>query len=405
MAHDGEVPPDEERRSDRDWFVVDDKGRVREPEARRRRGPPLLGVIAGVVVLGVAGIAVANRMGATDRQPPSPTVSSTSGALRPPTTAPSVSVATDTAGPSIVRVGHPLLGVTGGWDLFALASGATVRIDMAQGRVVTTPVPGLASSGPVAFIAGPREVLIRPLDAVPGYVVRDGAPAVGAQGALATGGRVFPGPDSSHVWVTAGTDAKPVLSLVTLDGKGAGRAPIPIPPNMAFFSAQAGGSGSLVFQGTSGSYAANGDGLHRITTGQVVAASAHGWLVTDCDDRYRCSTALVDRATGVRHGLGSGLGPNAVGQISPDRRFAAVAVAVTNGWSLLVIDLTTGSRRLVPVALTSAFSDGALAWSPDSLKLLMVAADRAIKAVDPATGRVTPLGVQLPPVDQLAVRP
>ena len=377
---------------------------VDEQQPPRRR-PPVLGVLGAVLALGVGTIIVVNHHNATREQPPTPTVSATSS-LRPPTTAPSSSASTGTAGPSTVVVGHPLLGVTGGWNLFGLGPGVMVRIEMARGRVETTPVPSLGSGAPLSFVAGSDRVLIRPIDAVAGYVIPDGAPAEQAKGALASGGFVFRGPDPAHVWVQAGTETKPVMSLVGLDGSSSGTPSIPIPPDMSPFGVQTDGSGSLIFQGTSGSYAASGATLRRITTGRVVAAWPDGWLVGECDDQHRCSTEVIDRRTGTRRTLGPDLGPNALlGVASADGRFAAVLVSQGESASPMVIDLRSGARRLVPVALSQTYGDGSLVWSPDGRWLLVVASDHTIKAVEASTWRVTSLGVTLPPVDQLAVRP
>ncbi|MEU7650795.1 hypothetical protein AB0C42_15550 [Micromonospora taraxaci] len=51
------------------------------------------------------------------------------------------------------------------------------RIDFAHHRITTTAKPALRSGGPVSFLVGPDRVVIRPLEAVPGYVVPDGEPA------------------------------------------------------------------------------------------------------------------------------------------------------------------------------------------------------------------------------------
>ncbi|MEU7779125.1 hypothetical protein [Micromonospora parva] len=61
------------------------------------------------------------------------------------------------------------------------------RIDFAHGRITTTAVPALRSGGPVSFLVGPDRVVIRPLEAVPGYVVPDGKPANRDDREFATG--------------------------------------------------------------------------------------------------------------------------------------------------------------------------------------------------------------------------
>lgn len=72
-------------------------------------------------------------------------------------------------------VGHSLLGVTAGWELFARGPNDLMRIQLAQGRIFQTYVPSLETASPdVAFVVGAHEAVIRPSDLVPGYVVPDG---------------------------------------------------------------------------------------------------------------------------------------------------------------------------------------------------------------------------------------
>src|ERR1022692_5095392 len=68
---------------------------------------------------------------------------------------------------TVTSVGHPLLGVRAGWELFGWGSGEVVRIQLAAGRITRTTVPPLQSTGPVTFLTGPHQVIIRPLDFVP----------------------------------------------------------------------------------------------------------------------------------------------------------------------------------------------------------------------------------------------
>ena len=93
-----------------------------------------------------------------------------------------------------------------------------VRVEFAAGRVSRTRFPPLGSDGPAAVIAGPGQVIVRPIGGVPGYLVPDGRPARTLPAALGQGGMSFPGPRPGQVWVTTGPGAQPVLSLVTMTG-------------------------------------------------------------------------------------------------------------------------------------------------------------------------------------------
>ena len=94
---------------------------------------------------------------------------------------------------TVSEAGHRLLGVRAGWDLLGFGPGRAVRVQLARGRVTQTILPALQSEGPVSFVAGPSQMIIRPWDFVPGYVVPDGEPPRQLTGALGHGGRRFPG--------------------------------------------------------------------------------------------------------------------------------------------------------------------------------------------------------------------
>src|SRR5258708_8731036 len=96
-------------------------GRERLP--RRMPGPRLLALLAlvVVVVVVVAVYAVTGRGGARGPRGPRGPVQVTS-------------------------VGHPLLGVRAGWELFGLGPRQVVRIPLARARITRTAVPGLLST-------------------------------------------------------------------------------------------------------------------------------------------------------------------------------------------------------------------------------------------------------------------
>ncbi|MDQ2797774.1 MAG: hypothetical protein M3Y06_11535, partial [Actinomycetota bacterium] len=104
---------------------------------------------------------------------------------------------------TVTELGHPLLGVRAGWELFARGDGVVIRIEPARGRITRTTVPGLRSDGPVSFVVGSNAAIVRPIDYVPGYLVPDGKPAreISASLSQVRDGPVFPGPDQNHVWI------------------------------------------------------------------------------------------------------------------------------------------------------------------------------------------------------------
>ena len=127
---------------------------------------------------------------------------------------------------TVTQADHRLLGVQAFWELLGYGPRRTVRGLFARGRVTQTVLPVLDSNGPVSFVAGPSQMIIRPWDVVPGYVVPDGKPAQPLTGVLSRGGEVLPGPRPGEVWVQS-TYRIRSLSLARVDG---GVVPACCPP-------------------------------------------------------------------------------------------------------------------------------------------------------------------------------
>jgi Tol biopolymer transport system component len=103
------------------------------------------------------------------------------------------------------------------------------------------------------------------------------------------------------------------------------------------------------------------------------------------------------------------------GVISPDGSTAAVAENGPNGvLTVHLIDLRTGSSRDLNVVLGGSSTDlsfggdaseQSMAWSPDGRWLFVAASRGQLVVVSAPTGEVQSLGIRLPAVDQVAVRP
>jgi hypothetical protein len=392
----------------------DDAGPVREPDVveltpRQRRVPGWLLVAAALVVLGVLARIEQGR-GTTKDATPSPSPTATQSVVPfAPTGTPFTPSASPTR-PVVLELGHPLLGATGDWELFARGPGELVRIQPAIGRITRTPVPDLNSGGGAALLVGPDRVVVSPWDNVNSYVVPDGRPARELPAAAGQHGPHFPGPDSSHTWAQSPGDGR-VLALVTLDGAGTGptiRLPVSVPWAMA-----SDGTGYLVAHGVGGDYLARPDGLERITSGSVLAIGPTRWLVVECDDRARCATSVIDRTSGNRWRLTGAVVPEQAappGIIAPDGSQAAVVRRLgggdgPEGWTMHLVDLTSGADRTVAVSLNPEIGfEGTMVWSPDSRWLFTVSAGRLV-SVDARTRQVRNVeGVALQPVEQVAVR-
>lgn len=299
--------------------------------------------------------------------------------------------------------GRPLLGESGDWTLYARAADRLVRIQPGTGRVTTTPVPVLQSTGAITFLLGDKKAIIRPLDYVAGYSVVDGRQPTLLKGALGAGGLVLPGPDDRHFWVQDASNAR--MTLVDENGRPAG-ASVPVRLDGAWPYPSTDGAGYLLVD-DHGTYDVTPHSRRKVSSGWPVAVGAGRWLVTDCPTRSTCRNVVVDPKTGARRVLP---GPAASGvfipgAISPDRSAAAVVRQVGNRLTLHLIDLTSGRDRTLDVPLANTSYDGAIAWSPDS-RWLFAAADKGwLAVIDPRTGNTRSLGIDLPPIIQLAVRP
>ncbi len=373
--------------------------------------------VAVAVLIVVAVVAVLNTTRRTPPPAPSAAAATTpasSSRPAPSTSSPnrsSSSTSTPKATPSpspvsVLRLGHPLLGITADWDLLARGVDVLVRIQPAAGRVTLTPIPDLRSGGPVSLLAGPGRVLIQPWDNVPGYLVPDGRPAIELPLTPGAGGRVLPGPEPNQVWVQSRDDHPPVMSLATLDGK---RLPgsLAVPAGTSADEAVPDGAGYPLYPAIGGLYEARPDGLRRISTGTLLAVGPTGWLVVECDERYHCQAVLIRRSDGSRRIVPTPTGNrDRGGVISPDGATVAMMVAGPNASaSLYLLDLATGSSRKITVAVTQDALGGPIAFSPDSRWLFVITELGELSAVDCRTGAVHSLDLPLPTVSQLIVRP
>ncbi|HEV7192632.1 MAG TPA: hypothetical protein VGN35_05430 [Jatrophihabitantaceae bacterium] len=309
--------------------------------------------------------------------------------------------------PQVTTVGHRLLGVTDGWNLFLRGDNDIVRVQLAAGRVTVTPAPTLGSGGGVSFLVTRSRAFVLPSDFVPGFMVADGAAAADLPGNLSTGGNVYPGPVDGEFWQqVASADTTSAFELLDSAGRDLHRA-ITIPQTMPG-PATADGSGYLIVQGVSGSYEARPGLLRRITTGQVTAVGPTEWLVEECDDVGQCSNVVVDKVTLQRQVVGPTVSPGALamGAVSPNGSLAAVIrPSPQRRFAVNLIELATGAEHTVLDISDGVFSDQMMAWSPDGKWLFVIGEAGAVQIINSATLQHVSLGVQLPVSMQLTVRP
>jgi hypothetical protein len=319
---------------------------------------------------------------------------------------------------AVTSVGHPILGIRGGWQLFGLDRSGVVAVQFARGQIVRTSLPPLQGDGIVSLVAARGEVLIRPLDSVPGYVVPDGKPARPLTGILAQGGTLLPGPTPTEQWLAGDS-----LALVGPDGKLEPVRLGPAAPASPVQQVISDGRGDVVVISASGSVYDAGPGVLRPVHALLVAVGSRNWLGLICSGTS-CGYVVISAATGASRALPGPAIPVASwpleslpggpwpwqalpGLAAPDGASAALIASgpVADQTSLELVSLTTGAVRRVRVPIRQGSSSESLAWSPDSQWLFVITAEGKLAAVDAATGQVHELGLGVSGFSQIVVRP
>jgi hypothetical protein len=141
------------------------------------------------------------------------------------------------------------------------------------------------------------------------------------------------------------------------------------------------------------------------TSGQLLAAGANEVVTTERAAPGRYATVLTDVLSGRRRLWASRgfVADPVLGPVAPGGRTAAVLTSASTTTRLNLLDLTTGVQRGPGIAL--AGNAESVAWSPDGHWLFAATANGAVVAVDARTAAVHQLGLSLPPLTLLVVRP
>ena len=361
-----------------------------------------------------AGAAIVAPAISHSASPAGPSPASPSGSTGPlGAPQPGAATADSTAGPATVdastvavtELGRPLLAVPADWELFGQGPGVVVRMELAAGRITRTKVPLLGSASPIFFVVGQDRAIVHPMDWVPGYVVHDGKPATRPPPALNQAVAMLPGPDQRHLWAETRAGTGSALTLLTLDGRPAG-VQIPIPQDATVQASDR--AGNVLMFGIGGMYDARPDGMHRITSGTLLAVGPTHWLARECDERYHCAGVVIDRASGTRRALRTPLDSyeQTAGAVSPDGRMAALLQPNgVGGSNVHLIDLANDADRVTGVTTNSNQTLGgrAFVWSPDSRWLFVTNGAGQVRALNRAGWSVT-LDVRVGRIEQLALR-
>lgn len=126
-----------------------------------------------------------------------------------------------------------------------------------------------------------------------------------------------------------------------------------------------------------------------ITLGRPVLGVTDGW------ELYGRARSLGSETAGVPGGV-----------VSPDGSTGAILEASPEGAvRLYLVNLSSGNRRPVTMAMNGGGPTGTIVFSPDSRWLFAVTARGKIAVIDPRTAGVTDLDAPLPTLSQLAVKP
>jgi len=312
---------------------------------------------------------------------------------------------------AVTNLGLQILGLQADWQLIGLDGNGVVAVQFARGRIVRTAIPGLASDGIVSLVAAPGEVLVRPVDNVPGYVVPDDEPARVLTGVLAHGGYLLPGPTAAEQWLDSH-----YFNLI-LVGPGGKPEPAHVPESALVWANQvpiiSDGRGGFILTGESGSVYDTNDGTLRTISALPLAVGPRNWLGLQCDDG-NCRNVVISAATGVSRtlpGPASYINPwpwqALPGVVSPNGAATAIVVpgnVEDQAW-LDLVSLSSGAVRHVPVPVARDASSQSLAWSPDSRWLFVVTAHGTLAIVDAHTGRPEHLNLRLSGLSQIVFRP
>jgi len=399
------------------WRDVDDDRRHRRLRPGRERPPRWR--LAPVLVVGALAVVVASVVVTSRSEPKQATVATTvpaTAALSKSTeqttldettsSAPTVA-SSSTAGAIVVsttELGAPLLPSVTGTKLVALRNATLVEVDVDAGVIRETQLPRLDSTGPMMVVAGSDWAIVRPLDNVAGYIIRDDQPANTLKGALGAGTwAIYLGPDDRHVWVPTYGENGPFgpLQLVDLDGNLAGDAPLDGLQPVGVDSAR-----RPVVQGVGGTYLVDGDALRRLTTGALWAIGTSTSVVEECDDAHHCTLVGIDNASRERRPLPFAAPSTSfgIGTVSPDGRYATYVREVEGLRQVRLLDLVGGDETSLPLADQSSLvvdvglgvsSSSSLIWSADGRYLFFLGLGGTLSAYDVTTGQAAPLGSNL----------
>jgi hypothetical protein len=289
-------------------------------------------------------------------------------------------------------------------------SAALVEVDLERGTITDFGVrpPVFDGSG---LVAGDDWVMATGVTSPTARVVRtDGTESVFE---LGESWAVLPVPGTNMVWSAAGSpDAAMVFRRTDLS-QGVevpgeievpfGSWPVAVDP----------ATGGLIVQVAGRLFSLGLDGVERIGTGELIAASRDQLIVRDCDDLLVCALWTIDRSTGDASQVtvddpATGAWQPLFGwsvptgtEFSPDGRHVVLQRSSWRTSELGVLDLASGEF----VSLTRDTFPPAVVWTPDSRHLLYLDGDGQLRAREVATGDDFPVFTEVQRWNGAAARP
>ena len=268
---------------------------------------------------------------------------------------------------------------------------AVVRIEVDQGRVVTTPVGAVTSTAPAFLAVGPSVAVVRPYDYVPGYVVADTGSVTPPSGLLDEGTFMTCSDGRRDlVWLARET-------LLQVDFTGSLRAQISSREQRPM-ALGCDGAGEMLYRSGTATLVTGDGPPSLVTSNTVVAAGPRTFVLRDCGAEAACAVTVVDRPTGERRSLSVGfevatppalpvLTSGRLGSISPDGRTAVLFRAEREA---IFVDLASGTGQ----GISSIAGDfQSFVWSTDSRYLFYIGGGYKLYVFDRDTRVLKVLGV------------
>jgi hypothetical protein len=300
------------------------------------------------------------------------------------------------------RLARRVAGLPLDWQLFGIGTEIVVRVDFASSTVTRTRIPPLSTSQ-IFLVPGRRRLVVRPVDAPTGWLVRDDEVPSALPSSLGGIGPVLRGPDLDHFWIQTRDEGSASMALVNADGWGSLPLIVPV-PYFATTGPISDGAGGLLFEGVGGMYRISPTGRLTVSTA-IVLAVGQGDLLTLARGTGGTWRTTLQLRGGATQELPVPIGPQLPhGVLAPDASSVVLyAVDERRSMTLTVVDLSGGDQRPLDVDITGVAGDGTVVWSPDGGRVLCLDTDGRVRVVDPATGAVTDT-LDLPPLRQLAAR-